>query len=76
MRAAYLTEFLPWGISLVTLAQSWMAGNKHPRAWLVSMGSQALWAVWIVAAQAWGFVPLHLALWVIYARNHRRWRET
>lgn len=69
-----IREYLPWLLSCITIWMTLMAGNKHPNAWLIGLGNQALWLIWIVCAQAWGFIPLNIALWVVYARNHWKWQ--
>lgn len=69
-----LRDSLPWLMSTITIWMTLMAGNRHPRAWLIGLGNQALWPTWIVAMGAWGLLPLNAALWVIYARNHLKWR--
>lgn len=72
-----IIDHLPWLLSAITIAQIWMAGNKHPKSWAIGLANQALWLAWIIPAQAWGFLPMNLALWIVYARNHLRWtRET
>lgn len=50
-----------------------MAGNKHPKAWLIGLCNQLLWLIWIFAVGAWGLLPMNLALWVVYGRNHLKW---
>lgn len=72
MRSA-VVFYLPWLLSAVTIWMNLMAGNKHRLAWLIGLGNQALWLVWIVVAEAWGFIPMNLALWAVYARNHLKW---
>lgn len=72
MRAA-IVEWLPWLLSAITVASMWLAGAKHPRAWLVGLVNQLLWLVWIVAADKPGFLPMNFALWIVYARNHFKW---
>ena len=68
-----LKEYLPWALSAITIWMTVLAGNKHRHAWLVGLCNQALWLVWIVAAQAWGLLPMNIALWVTYTRNHLKW---
>jgi hypothetical protein len=74
MRQAIIV-YLPWILSAVTIWMTLLAGNKHKSAWLVGLANQALWAVWIVVSQNWGLVPLNLALWLVYGRNHLKWRK-
>lgn len=65
---------LPWVLSAITIWTMFLAGNKHRRTWIVGLANQALWLVWIIAAGAWGLLPMNLALWIVYARNHLKWR--
>jgi hypothetical protein len=68
-------DHLPWLLSALTIWQTWLAGSMRRHAWLVGLGTQALWLWWILAAEAWGLLPLNAALWFTYARNHLRWRK-
>jgi hypothetical protein len=52
-----------------------LAGNRNRWAWAFGLGNQALWLGWILAAEAWGLLPMNLALWLVYARNHLLWRS-
>lgn len=58
-----------------TIAHMIATGNKVRWAWLLGLGNQAIWLVFIVAFGAWGLLPLSAALTVIYSRNHLRWRR-
>ena len=68
-----IRDWMPWILSAITIWMTVLAGSKHPRAWLVGLANQALWLVWIVAVGAWGLLPMNLALWLVYARNHWKW---
>jgi hypothetical protein len=65
--------YLPYLLSAMSLFMSVLTGNKHRHAWLFGLAVQVLWLIWIAAAQAYGFLPLCLALFVIYTRNHFKW---
>lgn len=71
-----LATYLPWLLSALSLVMSVLTGNKWHKAWLFGLGIQCVWVVWIHCAKAYGFLPLCLALFVIYARNHLKWRRT
>ncbi len=70
-----IVEYLPWLLSAITIWMSLMAGNLHRRAWLIGIANQVLWLVWIVSAGTWGFLPLNIALWIVYTRNHIKWSK-
>ena len=67
--------YLPWLMSAITIYMTVLAGNKSKHAWAVGLFNQALWLLWIVVTQSWGFLPMNAALWVVYARNHFNWNK-
>ena len=71
-----VAEYMPWLMSAITIWMTLLAGNKHKSAWLIGLGNQALWLVWIVTVEAWGLLPMNAALWVVYARNHWKWSRS
>lgn len=72
---AIVVAYLPWLLSAITAWMTVLAGDKNRNAWAIGILNQALWMVWIIASRSWGFVPLNLVLWVVYARNHWKWRQ-
>lgn len=68
-----ITQYLPWLLSAITIWMTVLAGNKNRFAWAVGLLNQVLWLVWIIATASWGLLPMNLALWVVYSRNHLRW---
>jgi len=74
MTRSLIVSHLPWLLSAITIWMTVLTGNKHPSAWLVGLVNQALWFAWIVAAEQWGMLPMNIALWVVYGRNHWLWQ--
>lgn len=70
-----IRDYLPWLLSVITIWMTLLAGNKTRWAWAVGLGNQALWLVWIIAVGAWGLLPMNIALWVVYTRNHLKWNS-
>ena len=68
-----MTTYMPWLMSAITIYMTLLAGNKHRNAWAVGLFNQALWLAWILASKNYGFLPMNLALWVVYTRNHLKW---
>lgn len=67
--------YLPWLLSAITIYTMFLAGDRKRYTWLIGLGNQALWLIWIVSAEAWGLVPMNIALWIVYARNHLKWQR-
>lgn len=70
-----LAHYLPWLLSGLSIVGAWLAGSLHRWTWLLGLFNQALWLVWILYVQEWGFLPLNIWLWVIYTRNHLKWKS-
>lgn len=70
-----IVTHLPWLLSAITIWMTLLAGNKNDNAWLVGIAAQALWLWWIVADldKNQGLLPMNIALWVAYLRNHLKW---
>ncbi|HJS04090.1 MAG TPA: hypothetical protein VJ832_11450 [Variovorax sp.] len=64
--------FAPWllpsVLGAITIAAI-VARSRHRHAWLLDLSAQAGWNMYIVAASAWGFLPLSAALTVLYWRD-------
>jgi len=67
--------YLPWLLSAITIWMTVLAGNLHRSAWAVGLVNQALWLGWIIASSSYGLLPMNAALWVVYGRNHFKWRH-
>ena len=70
-----MTELMPWVMSVITIYMNVLAGNKSRHAWAIGLLNQALWLYWIVATENYGFLPMNLALWIVYGRNHLKWAK-
>lgn len=69
-----MKQLLPWATSAFTLLAMWLIGQKRSVGWVVGLANQVLWVSFAVAFQAWGLLPLTVALIVIYTRALLRWR--
>lgn len=66
---------LPYFLSAITIYTMILAGNKRQGAWAVGLLNQFLWLIWIISMSAWGLLPMNIALWVVYGRNHFKWNK-
>lgn len=70
-----VVDYLPWLLSVITVVQVMMAGNKYKNAWLVSLGNQALWLLWIITSGIYGLLLMNVTLSFVSIRNHLLWRR-
>ena len=71
-----LVFWMPWLLSAITIYMTVLAGNKNRYAWVIGLANQALWLIWIVASESWGLIPMNIALWIVYGRNHLKWNAS
>lgn len=72
---AYVATYLPWLLSAITIYMNVLAGNRYRNAWLFGLINQGLWLFWIIVTRNYGFLPMNVALWIVYGRNHLKWHE-
>jgi hypothetical protein len=70
-----ITTYLPYLLSTITIYQVFWQETKNVHAWIVGIGNQALWLIWILISQNYGLLPMNVAMWVLYTRNHFKWRK-
>lgn len=68
-------QAIPLTLSVITLWMMWQIGNVRYWAWIVGLANQGLWLTFIVVFEAWGLLPLSVALVVTYTRNLVKWRR-
>ncbi len=68
-----IVAYFPWLLSVITIYTMFLAGEQKSFTWLVGLLNQALWLIWIIASESWGLIPMNIALWVVYYRNHVKW---
>ena len=71
-----------WALTFVGVTCFWLAGKKVWWAWYVGLLAQALWTIYAIASQQWGFlagVPVYSAVYiknaVAWTRERRRQRD-
>ena len=72
----YVSTYLPWLLSAITIYMTILAGNRYRNAWLIGLIGQALWLFWIIVTKNLGFLPMNIALWIVYFRNHLKWHAS
>lgn len=70
-----IETYMPWLLSCITIYTMFLAGDRKSHTWLVGLINQAFWLTWIIASASWGLIPMNIALWVVYARNHVKWKN-
>lgn len=70
-----MRQLIPLALSANTIALMWLVGDRRALGWVLGLAGQVVWFAFIAVFEAWGLLPLAVALTVVYARNLWRWRR-
>lgn len=70
----WLITYGSWALAPFGLLGMWVTGQKKTWGWVLSMSTQALWALYAVGTAQFGFLIGTASYFVVYLRNWLRWR--
>ncbi len=71
----FLIVYGSWCLAPFGLLGMYLAGQKKTWGWLVSMGTQSLWALYAVGTGQYGFLIGTCSYFAIYLKNYLAWRK-
>lgn len=71
----WLITYGSWGLAPFGLLGMYLAGQKKTWGWLVSMGTQTLWATYAIGTAQYGFLIGTCSYFAVYLRNWLAWRK-
>src|SRR5574341_1280630 len=74
--ADWLITYGSWCLAPFGLLGMWAAGSRKRWGWVLSMGTQTLWAVYAVGTFQYGFLIGTCSYFAVYLRNWLHWGRT
>ena len=77
----FINNVFPLVLSAISIAMTLMAGGLKKNAWLLGLFNQVLWLLWILYTSVHGkpgnigFLAMNIAFWIVYGRNHLKWKR-
>lgn len=68
-----MNQWWSWGLAAVGIAGLYFAGSGKRIGWAIGLSAQALWVVYAVVTEQYGFIVAAGAYSGMYARNWIRW---
>ena len=65
-----------YALAAVGILGIWLAGRKSLWGWAVGLGAQALWIVFALVTEQYGFIVSAVAYGAVYGRNWWKWRQS
>lgn len=63
------------GLAAIGILGIYLAGKKNLWGWFIGLSAQALWIVYAIVTQQWGFIASALAYGFIYGKNFLAWKR-
>lgn len=76
MNLFHPSQLLPLALSVNTIVLMWLVGNRNVLGWVMGLAGQVGWYAFIALFDAWGLLPMTLALTAVYARNLVKWARS
>ncbi len=70
-----IISYLPYLLSAITIYSVFLQGNLNKLSWLISLVNQGLWFTWIIVSEQYGFVPMNMALTILFFINYFKWKK-
>ena len=70
----FITDFLPWVLSALTVYSVYLSGYKNRYSWLVGIVCQILWIIFAVTTKSWGLLPMNFIMIPLFFRNYLMWK--
>jgi hypothetical protein len=64
-----------WVLVISGATGMWLSGRRLRVGWLVAIFTEALWIIYAVQTEQWGFIAGALLYMVVFARNWHLWRD-
>lgn len=64
-----------WLLTVVGVTGLYFAGRKNKLGWAIGIGAQALWFVYAVTTEQWGFLASCLAYGWVFSKNFAAWHR-
>lgn len=64
-----------YGLAAVGILGIYLAGKKSKWGWAIGLGAQALWIIYAIVTDQYGFIISALAYAAIYGRNWALWAK-
>jgi hypothetical protein len=71
----WLITYGSWCLAPFGLLGMYVVGRKQTWGWVLSMTTQALWALYAIGTGQYGFLIGTVSYFVIYLRNWITWRR-
>lgn len=71
----WLIAYGSWCLAPFGLLGMWVVGQKKRWGWVLSMTTQALWALYAVGTAQYGFLIGTVSYFIVYASNFLKWKN-
>lgn len=68
-------EAWSWVLAAIGIAGTFFVGQKAVWGWIVLMVSEAMWVIYAVHTEQYGFIVAAVAYGVVYVKSYLSWQR-
>ena len=68
-------ELWSWGLAIIGVAGIYFVGRKTLWGWFVLLFNEAIWIIYAVVTEQYGFIVSAIAYGIVYVKSYLHWKE-
>jgi predicted lipase len=68
-------ELWSWGLAIIGVAGIYFVGKKTLWGWFVLLFNEAIWIIYAVITEQYGFIVSAIAYAAVYIKSYLHWKE-
>jgi hypothetical protein len=68
-------ELWSWGLAIIGVAGIYFVGRKTLWGWFVLLFNEAIWIIYAVVTEQYGFIVSAIAYAAVYIKSYLHWKE-
>jgi hypothetical protein len=70
-----MTEYWSWLLAVLGVSGMYFVGKKTVWGWLVLLANEAIWVIYALITQQYGFIAMAVAYAYVYINSYFEWRK-
>jgi hypothetical protein len=68
-------ELWSWSLAVIGVAGIYFVGRKTLWGWFVLLFNEAIWIIYAVVTEQYGFIVSAIAYGIVYVKSYLHWKE-
>jgi hypothetical protein len=70
-----MVEYWSWLLAVLGVSGMYFVGKKTVWGWLVLLANEAIWVIYALVTEQYGFIVMAVAYAYVYIKSYFEWRK-